>query len=97
MSEVPHCVRPGPQVTIATPILPVVRVYPSAIDTAIDSCRALYGFTEGLRHSAPHSHMLPSPIRPKKSVTPSARRDCAIASYTFIVTVLLKPKLLHRN
>ena len=26
ISEVPHCVRPGPQVTIATPILPVVRV-----------------------------------------------------------------------
>jgi len=25
ISEVPHCVRPGPQVTMATPTLPVVR------------------------------------------------------------------------
>ncbi len=24
ISEAPYCVRPGPQVTIATPILPVV-------------------------------------------------------------------------
>ena len=80
ISEVPHCVSPGPQVTIATPTLPVVRAYPSAIDTAMASWRALYGLTEGLRQSAPHSHMLPSPISPKKSVRPSAMRDCAIAS-----------------
>src|ERR1700722_5692793 len=51
----------------------------------MDSWRAVYGLTVGLRHSTPHSHMLPSPIKPKKSVTPSAIRDCAIASYTFIV------------
>ena len=25
ISDVPHCVSPGPQVTIATPTLPVVR------------------------------------------------------------------------
>ena len=54
--------------------------YGAAIDTAIDSCRALYGLTDGSRHKAPHSHIFPSPIKPKKSVTPSARSDCAIAS-----------------
>ncbi len=35
----------------------------------MDSWRAEYALIEGLRQSAPQSHMLPSPMRPKKSVT----------------------------
>jgi len=79
ISVVPSCVRPGPQVTIATPTLPVVREYPSAIETAAASCRAEMIFACFFASEA-HSHMLPSPMRPNRLSQPSASRASAIAS-----------------
>jgi hypothetical protein len=55
MSEVPTCVRPGPQVIMASPTRPVVREYASAIATAADLCRAEVMDTSPVRRGSPEA------------------------------------------
>jgi len=77
------CVSPGPQVTVATPVRPVLRAYPMAAATAQCSCLTwIIRVPSESRCVA--MCILASPSSAKQSDTPSAASMSAITSYQYL-------------